>query len=132
MKYFFKLFFLLSFIGSPGPKGHVSFSITLRPSLSVNFSHFHLLFWTHWTDFNQTGKNVRQVVLYQICEIGADPKFNMGQLCILIGPYFKHVLVTNYKMDWIVTLQKWLLDGPILNLWIVCRSEIQNGHHEET
>ena len=28
-------------------------------------------------------------------------------------------------MDWIVTLREWLLGGPVLSLWIVCRSGIQ-------
>ena len=37
-----------------------------------------------------------------------------------------------YKVDIIVTWQKWLLDGLVFNLWIVCRSGIQNGGHEET
>jgi hypothetical protein len=29
-------------------------------------------------------------------------------------------------------LQEWSLGGPVLNLWIVCRSEIQDGHHDST
>ena len=28
-----------------------------------------------------------------------------------------------------MTLQEWSLGGPVLNLRIVCRSEIQDGHH---
>jgi hypothetical protein len=31
-----------------------------------------------------------------------------------------------------VTLQEWSLGGPVLKLWIVCRSEIQDGHHDST
>ena len=47
------------------------------------------------------GRNVKQVVLCQICEIGADQKFNRaeGQLCVLIGPNLKHLLVRNYKVE---------------------------------
>ena len=29
-------------------------------------------------------------------------------------------------------MQEWLVDGPVLNLWIVCRIEIQNGQYDET
>jgi hypothetical protein len=32
----------------------------------------------------------------------------------------------------IVTLQEWSLGGLVLNLWIVCQSEIQHGHHDST
>jgi hypothetical protein len=32
----------------------------------------------------------------------------------------------------IVTLQEWSLGGPVLNLWIVCQSEIQDGRHDST
>jgi hypothetical protein len=28
--------------------------------------------------------------------------------------------------------EEWSLGGPVLNLWIVCRSEIQDGHHDST
>jgi hypothetical protein len=27
-------------------------------------------------------------------------------------------------------LQEWSLSGPVLNLWIICRSEIQDGRHD--
>jgi hypothetical protein len=36
------------------------------------------------------------------------------------------------EANWIVTLQEWSLGGLVLHLWIVCRSEIQNGHHDST
>jgi hypothetical protein len=29
-------------------------------------------------------------------------------------------------------LQEWSLGGPVLDLWIVCRSEIQDGRHDST
>jgi hypothetical protein len=29
-------------------------------------------------------------------------------------------------------LQEGSLGGPVLNLWIVCWSEIQDGHHDST
>ena len=31
-----------------------------------------------------------------------------------------------------MTLQEWSLGGPVLKLWIVCRSEIQDGRHDST
>ena len=75
------------------------------------------------------------MVLYQICEIGADRKFKMAARANYVFwfcPNFKNLLVRNYNVDWIDTLQKWLLGGPVLSLWIVCRSEIQNGRRDET
>ena len=107
-------------------------SLTLDP---MGISHFHLLFWNHWTDFNQT---------WQKCYAGGPlPDLwnwcrskiqhgRQGQLCVLIGPNFKNLLVRNYNVDWTDTLQKWFLGGPVLSLWIICRSEIQNGRRDET
>ena len=67
--------------------------ITLRhlssSASSVNFSHFRLLLWNHWTDVNQT---------WQICKAGGPlpgllnwcrSEIQHGrrcQLCVLIGP----------------------------------------------
>ena len=48
-----------------------------------------------------------------------------GQLCVLIGWSFKHLFVRNYRVDLIVTLQKWLLDGPVLKLRIICQYEFK-------
>jgi hypothetical protein len=31
-----------------------------------------------------------------------------------------------------VTLQEWSFGGPVLNFWIICRSEIQDGRHDST
>jgi hypothetical protein len=45
---------------------------------------------------------------------------------------FKNLLVSNHQANWIVTLQEWSLGGPVLNLWIVCQSEIQDGRHDST
>jgi hypothetical protein len=39
---------------------------------------------------------------------------------------------TRVAANWIVTLQEWSLGGPVLKLWIVCRSEIQDGRHDST
>ena len=74
-------------------------------------------------------------MLYQICEIGVDRIFKMAARANYVFwfcPNFKNLLVRNYNTDWIDTLQKWLLDSHGLNLWIVGRSEIQNGRRDET
>ena len=41
-------------------------------------------------------------------------------------------ILTVYKVDRIVTLHKWLFDGPVLEVWIVCQSEIKTACHDES
>jgi hypothetical protein len=41
-------------------------------------------------------------------------------------------LTIHHQANWIVALQEWSLGGPVLNLWIVFRSEIQDGCHDLT
>ena len=45
---------------------------------------------------------------------------------------FKTSLVKNHKWDWFVTLKKWLLDGHVLTLWMICWLKIHNGCHNAT
>ena len=73
------------------------------------------------------------MVFYQICVFGADLKFNMAARVhnvFSLAEILKNLLVRNHQANWIVTLQEWSLGGPVLKLWIVCRSEIQDGHHD--
>ena len=101
----------------------------------------NLLVLPHWLNRKDIwcggmiGRNVRQVVLYQICEIGADPKFNMpdrANYVLILWFKFQTSSCKKLQSGWIVSLQKLLLDGPVLNLRIVCWSEIQNGCHDSS
>ena len=49
-------------------------SVICRPS-GVNFSHFRLLLWNHWTEFNETSQNARtQHPLPSLCFSGRSEK----------------------------------------------------------
>jgi hypothetical protein len=45
---------------------------------------------------------------------------------------FKYGIVYESTKPIELWLQEWSLGGPVLNLWIVCWSEIQDGHHDST
>jgi hypothetical protein len=74
------------------------------------------------------------MVLYQICVFGSDLKSNMAARVhnVFSLAEILKIFVRNHQANWIVTLQEWSLDGPVLKLWIVCRSEIQDGRHDST
>ena len=72
-----------SFFSAPEPKAQVHYCdhalSVVRPSsvrLSVvNFSHFRLLLWIHWTEFNETWQNARtQHPLPSLCFSGRSEK----------------------------------------------------------
>ena len=53
----------VSFVSAPEPKAQVHYcdhplSVVRRPSV-VNFSHFWLLLWNRWTEFNETWQEAR-------------------------------------------------------------------------
>ena len=75
------------------------------------------------------------MVIYKIFVFGTDQKSNMAARAhnvFWLVEILKIFLLETTKPNWIVTLQEWSLGGPVLNLWIVCRSEIQDGHHDST
>ena len=50
-------------------------SVVRRPSSVVNFSHFRLLLWNHWTEFNETWQEARsQRPLPSLCFSGRSEK----------------------------------------------------------
>ena len=50
---------------------------TTRPSVVVNFSHFGLLLWNHWTEFNETWQEARSHrLLPSLCFSGLIRKKN--------------------------------------------------------
>ena len=51
------------------------FPSSVRPSVVVNFSHFRLLLWNHWTEFNETWQEARsQCPLPSLCFSGRSEK----------------------------------------------------------
>ena len=61
---------------APEPKAQVHYcdhalSVVRRPSVVVNFSHFRLLLWNHWTEFDETWQEARsQRPLPSLCFSG--------------------------------------------------------------
>jgi len=83
-------------------------------------------------------RNVKQVVLYQICVFCTDRKFKMAAMAKLsltlnpMGISHFHLLLWNNCRDFNQTLQKcWSVD-PLSDLCFLCRLEIQNGRHDKT
>ena len=73
------------------------------------------------------------MVIYKIFVFGADRKSNMAARAhnvFWLVEILKIFLLETTKP--IVTLQEWSLSGPVLNLWIVCWLEIQDGRHDST
>jgi hypothetical protein len=75
------------------------------------------------------------MVIYKIFVFGSDRKTNMAARAhnvFWLVEILKIFLLETSKANWIATLQERSLGGPVLNLWIVCWSEIQDGHHDST
>ena len=72
------------------------------------------------------------MVIYKICVFGADRKSNMAARAYNVFWLVEILKIFLLETNWIVALQEWSLGGPVLNLWIVCWSEIQDGHHDST
>ena len=74
------------------------------------------------------------MVIYKIFVFGADRKSNMAarahNVFWLVEILKIFLLETTKPIE--LWLQEWSLGGPVLNLWIVCRSEIQDGRHDST
>ena len=74
------------------------------------------------------------MVLYQICGFGADLKSNMAARVhnVFSLAEILKIFLSETTKPIELWLQEWSLGGPVLNLWIVCRSEIQDGRHDST
>ena len=73
------------------------------------------------------------MVIYKIFVFGADRKSNMAARAhnvFWLVEILKILLETSKPIE--LWLQEWSLGGPVLNLWIVCWSEIQDGRHDST
>ena len=74
------------------------------------------------------------MVLYQICVFGADLKSNMAarvHKLFSLAEILK-IFLSETTKPIELWLQELSLGGPVLNLWIVCPSEIQDGRHDST
>ena len=85
-----KEFWLMFFVSAPEPKAQVHYCdhalsvvrrpsvvrpSSVRPSVVVNFSHFRLLLWNHWTEFDETLQEGRsQRPLPSLCFSGRSEK----------------------------------------------------------
>ena len=109
----------------------------------ATFNNVSVIPWRPVSVFSETTKqiwsklaiNVHWMVLYQICVFGADRKLNMAARAndvFWLVWHFENLLVRNHQTNWIVPFQERSLGGSVLNLWIVCRLEIQDGHHNST
>ena len=75
------------------------------------------------------------MVIYKIFVFGADRKSNMAARAhnvFWLVEIFKIFLLETTKPIELWPLQEWSLGDPVLNLWIICWSEIQDGHHDST
>ena len=78
---------------APEPKAQVHYcdhmlSVVCRPSSVVNFSHFWLLLWNHWTEFNETWQEARaQHPLPSLCFSGRSEKQD-GRPCLWLAETF--------------------------------------------
>ena len=60
----------------------------VRPSVVVNFSHFRLLLYNHWTEFNETWQEARsQCPLPSLCFSGRSEKQD-GRPCLWLAVTF--------------------------------------------
>jgi hypothetical protein len=74
------------------------------------------------------------MVIYKIFVFDADRKSNMAarahNVFWLVEILKIFLLETTMPIE--LWLQEWSLCGPVVNLWIVCWLEIQDGHHDAT
>ena len=66
---------LLSFLVHLNRRLKCTIVVQVHPSSVVNFAHFRLLLWNHWTEFNQTWQEARtQRPLISLCFSGRSEK----------------------------------------------------------
>ena len=74
------------------------------------------------------------MVIYKIFVFGADRKPNLAARAHNVFWFVEilkiFLLETTKPIE--LWLQEWSLGGPVVNLWIICWSEIQDGHHDST
>ena len=117
------------FFSAPEPKAQVHYCdhalSSVRPSV-VNFSHFRLLLWNRWTEFNQTWQEARsQRPLPSLCFL-ADLKNKMAALA---SDWLRHfrLLLWNSWTEFNETWQEARFQCPLPSLCFSGRSEKQDG-----
>ena len=94
-------------------------------SVVVNFSHFQLLLWNRWTEFNETWKQDLNV-FYQVCVFRADRK---NKMAVLASDWLRHfrLLLWNRWKEFNKTWQEARSQRPLPSLCFLSRSEKQDG-----
>ena len=99
---------------------------SVRPPV-VNFSHFRLLLWHHWTEFNDTWHEARtQHPLPRVCVFRADRK---NKTAVLASDWLRHfrLLLWNGWTEFNETWQEARSQRPLSSLCFSGRSEKQDG-----
>ena len=116
---------------APEPKAQVHYcdhalSVVRRPSV-VNFSHFRLLLWNHWTEFNKTWQEARtQKPLPSLCFFGSIGKNKMAALA---SDWLRHfrLLLWNRWREFNETWQEARSQRTLPSVCFSGRSEKQDG-----
>ena len=101
---------------------------SVRPSVVVNFSHFRLLLWNHWMEFDETLQEGRsQRPLPSLC-FRADRKNKMAALA---SDWLRHfrLLLWNRWTEFNETWQEARSQRPLPSLCFSGRSEKQDRRH---
>ena len=107
-------------------------SSVVRPSVRrlssvVNFSHFRLLLWNHWTEFNETWQEARsQRPLPSLCFSSRSEKNKMAALATDWLRHFR-LLIWNRWTEFNETWQEARSQRPLPSLCFSGRSEKQDG-----
>ena len=113
----------------PEPKSQVHYCdhalSVVRPSV-VHFSHFLLLLWNRWTEFNETWQEARyRCPLPSLC-FWADRKNKMAALASDWLRYFR-LLLWNRWTEFNATWKETRSQSPLPSLCFLGRSEKQDG-----
>ena len=123
---------LLGVFSAPEPKAQLHYCdhalSVVRPSVRrpsvVNFSHFRLLLWNHWTEFNETWQEASsQRPLPSLCFSGWSEK----KMAALASDWLRHfwLHLWNRWMEFNETWQEARSQCPLPSLCFSCRSEKQ-------
>ena len=92
----------------------------------VNFSHFRLLIWNHWTEFNETWQEARSQHPLPSCVFRADRKNKMAALASDLLRHFR-LLIWNRWTEFNETWLEARFQRPLPSLCFSGRSEKQDG-----
>ena len=114
---------------APEPKAQVHYcdhALSVVRLSVVNFSHFRLLLWNRWTEFNETWQEAISQCPLQVCVFLADRKNKMAALA---SDWLRHfrLLLWNRWTEFKETWQEAGSQCPLPSLCFLGRSEKQDG-----